>query len=226
MKIVIDTENFINPVKKITQSIKETSTQVWQRADAGHVALFGVSLVLCGYIGSIKLDKYLSKGTVDVTLEKPDTSYKTNAKPPKTKYSQLYNTGDRISLSNKEFNCLAKNIYFEAKFEPYIGKIAIGQVTYNRVLSGKWGNTFCSVVNAKNQFSWMLFKKMREENPKGKHWESAKHAATMFARGVRVTNLDSSDHYYAQYIKAPKWSKSMTKQAHIGQHIFFAQNGE
>lgn len=221
MKIKIDIDTDV-----IKSSIKEVSKNLWERADAGHIALLGISAILSSYVISDKLDTMFrsNKGTVDVTLEKPDTVYKQNIKVPKTKYSQLYNTGVRLNLSNQEFDCLSKNIYFEAKFEPYIGKIAIGQVTYNRVLSGKWGDTFCSVVNAKNQFSWRLFKRMREEVPKGRHWEAAKYSALMFTKGVRVTNLTSSDHYYARYIKAPKWSKSMTHLGDIGLHKFYASN--
>jgi|694.fasta_scaffold71388_5 spore germination cell wall hydrolase CwlJ-like protein len=232
MKIVIDTENFTTPFKKLNNSMKETSKLVWKNSDAGHVALFGVSLVLCGYIISCEIDNYLNRnsnrGTVDVTLEKPDTEeYKLNVKQPKTKYSQLYNTGKKISLSNKEFDCLAKNIYWETSFEPLLGQMAVANVTYNRVLSGKWGDTFCDVVYAPKQFSWTNHKKLRNANPKNKaQWERAKHSANLFTKGVRVTTLDKSQFYFAQYIKAPKWSKSMSKQAHIGQHIFFAQNGD
>lgn len=231
MKITIDTEIITNPTKKLKNLIKEMLKRVWKNSDSGHVMLFCICLILCGYIISIKLDQYTSynKGSVDVFLEKSDTDYtKTDVKPPKTKhFSQLYNTGKRISLSNKEFYCLAKNIYWETLREPLIGQIAVANVTYNRVLSGKWGNTFCEVVYYPKQFSWTNDKKIKNAKPKNEgQWERAKHSATLFTKGVRVTNLDKSQFYFAQYIKAPKWSKYMTKQAQIGQHIFFAKNGD
>lgn len=226
MKIVIDTENLVSPFNSAMNSIKEKSKYAWDKADAGHIALFGVSMILCGYIGSIKLDDYLHKGgSVDAYLEKPDISYKTEKKSPKTKVAQLYNTKEELILSNKEFDCLSRNIYWESMHEPLLGQMSVANVTYNRVLSGKWGNTFCDVVFAPKQFSWTIFKKIRNAQPKNKRqWERAKHSATLFTRGVRVTNLDTSQFYYAEYIKKPSWAKRMTKQAHIGQHIFFAQN--
>jgi spore germination cell wall hydrolase CwlJ-like protein len=196
--------------------------QLWYRADAGHIALISICLVLSGYIIGDKIDAIFKKDhcCVEVFLEK-DTGYN---KPPKTKFAQLFNTNHKIILSDKEFDCLAKNIYFEAKFEPYIGKIAVAQITYNRVKSGKWGNNFCDVVNAKKQFSWRLFKRMREEVPKGRHWIAATHAATMFTKGVRIEKLKDSDHYFASYIKPPKWSKSMKHITDIGLHKFYASN--
>nr|QMP83554.1 MAG: hypothetical protein [Caudoviricetes sp.] len=167
-----------------------------------------------------------SKGEIEVIIEKDSTTNKieSNGMLPRTEFPQLYNTNKRIKLTNKEFNCLAKNIYFEAKFEPYIGKIAVANVTYNRLMQRKWGDDVCSVVHAKNQFSWRLFKKMREEVPSGPKWVASKHAAEMFTRGVRITNLSTSDHYFASYIKKPIWVKSMTHVGDIGLHKFYASN--
>jgi spore germination cell wall hydrolase CwlJ-like protein len=211
----------------IKASVKEKATQVWERSDAGHVFLGCVSAFLLVYIAFDKIPNLFKKDSccVDVTLESPDRKYpNSNDVPPKTKHAQLFNTGVRINLSSKEFDCLARNVYFEAKFEPYIGKIAVAQITYNRVKSGRWGNNFCDVVNAKKQFSWRLFKRMREEVPKGMHWIAATHAATMFTKGVRIEKLKDSDHYFASYIKPPKWSKSMKHITDIGLHKFYASN--
>lgn len=222
MKINIDIDTDV-----IKNSIRENSKKLWDRADAGHIALLGVSAVLSAYVVSSKLDHMYrdSKGTVDVTLEKPDTVYRQSTKPPRTKVSQLYNTGVRLNLSNQEFQCLSKNIYWETMREPLVGQLAVANITYNRVLSGRWGDTFCDVVYSPKQFSWTIFKKIRNAKPKNeKQWERAKHSATLFSRGVRVTNLDKSQFYYADYIKAPKWSKTMKREAKLGRHIFFAEN--
>lgn len=47
---------------------------------------------------------------------------------------------------HKEVQCLAENIYFEARAESFSGKAAVGNVTRNRVLDSRWPNTYCSVV--------------------------------------------------------------------------------
>jgi len=38
-----------------------------------------------------------------------------------------------VKATNAELLCLAKNIYYEARGEPMHGKIAVAQVTLNRV---------------------------------------------------------------------------------------------
>lgn len=137
--------------------------------------------------------------------------------------SMLVNTHKRVHLTSKEFICLSRNIYHEAKFEGYIGKIAVANVTYNRLQQHHWGNTFCKVVYKKNQFSWTKYRRMRYEIPHGQSWVQAKDAAAAFARGVRVTTLSKADHYHGDYIKPPSWSKEMFVRAHIGNHIFYSQ---
>jgi len=73
-------------------------------------------------------------------------------------------TQKQVSLDyNKQVDCLAKNIYHEAASESYEGKLAVAQVTMNRVNSGKFPSDICSVVYQKTtdqnlktvcQFSW------------------------------------------------------------------------
>ena len=46
----------------------------------------------------------------------------------------------------KEIYCLAANSYFEARGEPFDGKIAVAQVVINRVKSNKYPNTVCKVI--------------------------------------------------------------------------------
>ena len=60
-----------------------------------------------------------------------------------------------------ELRCLAENIYFEARAESMKGKIAVGNVTRNRLESKKFPNTYCGVIKQgyrpgkRNcQFSW------------------------------------------------------------------------
>ena len=46
----------------------------------------------------------------------------------------------------EELYCLATNIYFESRNQPQVGRVAVGQVTMNRVNSPKFPNTVCEVV--------------------------------------------------------------------------------
>ena len=62
----------------------------------------------------------------------------------------------------RQLECLAINIYREAGYEPFEGKVAVAQVTMNRVLHEEFPSDVCQVVYQKNifyqrlvcQFSW------------------------------------------------------------------------
>ena len=56
-----------------------------------------------------------------------------------------------------EVNCLALNIYHEARNQPFMGKLAVGYVTLNRVNSDEFPNTICGVVKQGLKSKW--FKK-------------------------------------------------------------------
>ena len=49
----------------------------------------------------------------------------------------------------KQLDCLTRNIYWEAASEPFEGKVAVAQVTLNRVESGRFAPTVCGVVYQK-----------------------------------------------------------------------------
>ena len=51
-----------------------------------------------------------------------------------------------LLVDEKELLCMAKNIFFEAAIESTAGKLAVAQVTLNRVNSKYYPNTVCGVV--------------------------------------------------------------------------------
>lgn len=124
-------------------------------------------------------------------------------------------------FSKEERHCLAKNIYHEAGVEDAFGKIAVGQVTINRMKDGRWGKTVCDVVYAKAQFSWTLSKKKVKEQPKGKLWEESVQVANDIMNGTSHVALVDSLFYHTDYIKTPRWVDKNAKIAQIGQHIFY-----
>ena len=134
----------------------------------------------------------------------------------------LYRTVDRIVLDKKNLECLAKNIYHEAGIESLEGKLAVAQVTFNRLERGRWGNTICQVVYARSQFSWTLDKRLVKEQPRGKLWDASVDAANKYLAGYRVNNLLSSTHYHAVWIDTPHWARSRTPVQKIGSHLFYA----
>ena len=129
-------------------------------------------------------------------------------------------TNEQISYTVKDEKCLAKNIYYEAGIESDKGKYAVAQVTINRLKSGKWGDSVCSVVHAKSQFSWTLKKKL--ETPSGNAWADSQWIAHRVLHGDRVAQLDKAMFYHADYVK-PKWRDPVAKIQQIGQHIFYTK---
>lgn len=134
----------------------------------------------------------------------------------------LYKSKNTVNFTAAEQHCLAKNIFYEAGVEDYAGKIAVAQVTNNRLKSGRWGADICSVVYAKAQFSWTLDKKKKFATPKGKLWIESKKAAADFRRGTRIQGLEKSKFYHTDWIAKPYWADK-NKQVHkVGQHIFYS----
>jgi spore germination cell wall hydrolase CwlJ-like protein len=140
--------------------------------------------------------------------------------PNKASQIELIKTS-AIKLTEKERTCLAKNLYHEAGVEDFHGKIAVAQVTLNRVKHPtRWKSDICSTVYQKAQFSWTLEKKKVKEQPKGKLWNDSLEAVKSFENGVRIKNLNAT-FYHTDYIKTPKWVDHSKKITQIGQHIFY-----
>ena len=126
-----------------------------------------------------------------------------------------------------QLDCLSQNIYFEAGHEPFEGKVAVAQVTMNRVASGKFGNGVCGVVNQKNivyekvlcQFSWVCDTKSHVK-PKNSadYAESEVVAKKVLLESFRLPGMQEAMFYHASYI-SPEWKRKRITQ--IGQHIFY-----
>ena len=123
--------------------------------------------------------------------------------------------------SEKDEACLARNIYYEAGIENENGKMAVAQVTLNRLRTGRWGNTICGVVYAKSQFSWTLKKKLKK--PTGQAWNDSRWVAhRVLNRGDQVLSLKAAQFYHANYV-SPKWVAKDARIAQVGTHIFYSK---
>lgn len=58
-----------------------------------------------------------------------------------------------VSLSDREIECLARNIFHESASEPLEGKVAVGIVTLNRTADPRFPKDVCGVVKQKTTFS-------------------------------------------------------------------------
>lgn len=151
----------------------------------------------------------------------------------KLKTAQLLSSKDIVSIKQveKELDCLAINIYKEAGYEPFEGKVAVAQVTMNRVANENFPNNVCGVVYQKNkvmekvvcQFSWYCDSKHRTR-PVGKdaYEESYAVAKKVLLENFRLDSLKEALYYHATYVN-PRWGHE--KIGKIGQHIFYKPKG-
>ena len=62
-------------------------------------------------------------------------------------------------VNETEIHCLARNMYFEARSEGTAGAIAVSAVVFNRVLSDKYPNSICGVIEEAKLSQWWLKEK-------------------------------------------------------------------
>jgi spore germination cell wall hydrolase CwlJ-like protein len=127
----------------------------------------------------------------------------------------------------KQLECLTRNIYWEAASEPFEGKVAVAQVTLNRVASGKFGSDICSTVYQKNivyekvicQFSWVCEGNWKIKPIMAKNYaDSEEVAKKVLFENFRLPSLMEAMYFHADYVN-PGWNKKPL--AKIGRHVFY-----
>lgn len=130
-------------------------------------------------------------------------------------------------LRQRQLDCLARNIYHEAGYEPFEGKVAVAQVTLNRVESGLFPSDICKVVYQKNviyekvlcQFSWYCEQASIKKPMNGPvYTESMEVAKKVLLEGFRLPSVKDALYFHGDYIN-PGWKRE--KVAKIGRHIFY-----
>jgi spore germination cell wall hydrolase CwlJ-like protein len=130
-------------------------------------------------------------------------------------------------MRQKQLDCLARNIYYEAGYEPFEGKVAVAQVTINRAESGDFPSDICQVVYQKNivyervlcQFSWYCDHATLKKPMNGATYvESMEVAKKVLLEGFRLPSMKDALYFHGDYIN-PGWKRE--RVAKIGRHIFY-----
>lgn len=128
--------------------------------------------------------------------------------------------------------CLTDNIYYEAATEPFDGKVAVAQVTMNRVADSLGGDTVCQVVYFKKRspetgklqaaFSWTLGWHWRSHHMYRQTYQECERIARMVLAGKLHSDIigPGVEFYHADYIRA-SWASDHQEVAQIGHHIFY-----
>lgn len=124
-------------------------------------------------------------------------------------------------------NCLADAMYYEARGEGRAGQLAIAEVVYNRMRSGYYPNTICSVVfegaglHTGCQFSFTCSGDMaRRKSPVV--WRRTQRLALQIVTGiVQLQNTTGGALSFHAVDVAPGWADTMARTTQIGHHIFY-----
>lgn len=125
--------------------------------------------------------------------------------------------------SDTDVECLALNVYYEARAESFDGKLAVAQVTLNRVNSKKFPNSICSVVHERTrvaarvfcQFSWTCNRPRGQINTR--QYQESLAAAMSVLQGETNGWITKSLFFQEKSRPVPKGRKLLGV---IGNHAF------
>ena len=149
-------------------------------------------------------------------------------------------------ITEESVNCLALNMYHEARNQGTAGQLAVTAVVYNRVQDERFPNTICGVIKQgptreswktkltadpndavyypiKNrcQFSWYCDGKNDIPRNKKKYEDILKLIYLILDDKILFIDItDGALFYHADYI-TPSWAKTKTKTIEIQDHIFY-----
>ena len=123
--------------------------------------------------------------------------------------------------TDREQECLANAVYFEARSEPIEGQLAVAEVVMNRAASGRYPADLCAVITQKAQFSFIRHGQFPHADRNSEAWKKAVAIASI-ARQKLAGSLPAGVLWYHATYVSPSWGKRLTRQTQIGLHIFYS----
>ena len=133
----------------------------------------------------------------------------------------------------EQVQCLAVNIYHEARSDSRLGQEAVGLVTMNRVSDSRYPDTVCDVVyqahvdrngnpiQNKCQFSWYCDGKKDDYSDTKTFNEIYALSEQLYKSYDEARDFtDGAVMYHASYVR-PYWAKEYDKTSRIESHIFY-----
>jgi Cell Wall Hydrolase len=125
------------------------------------------------------------------------------------------------STEDREQDCLANAVYFEARGEPIEGQLAVAEVVLNRTRSGRYPVTICDVVTQPWQFSFVRNGVIPAADRGSESWRKAVAIARIAETGARRLLPQDVLWYHADYV-SPSWGRRLARNTKIGLHIFYS----
>lgn len=151
---------------------------------------------------------------------------------------EVIDTVEITEFQQQQIKCLADNIYFEARGEPYLGKVAVARVVMNRVEHQDFHDTPCDVIYQHDfvkrtidgetkrvkvcQFSWVCSPKRKINQNDAQY-----NAATQIAQKVLLSDkyndiIPSTILFFHNTTVKPNWGYRQALK--IGNHIFYSRH--
>jgi len=126
----------------------------------------------------------------------------------------------------QSLECMALNIYWEARSESRNDQRAVGHVTLNRMMSPEFPNTICDVVHQGGedvrygcQFHWWCDGKPDEpQNPIA--WQEAIEIARRVLTGTDPDPTEGALFFHNDGV-SPEWASARVRTVQIGTHIYY-----
>lgn len=161
----------------------------------------------------------LSPGRIEELLSSPAPRHKG------VDFSRTWLDKQPKAAGGQEWRCLSEALYFEARGETVKGQFAVAEVILNRVKSATFPDSVCGVIQQgtgkRYQCQFTYTCDGREEviaEPRA-YTQVAKVArAILDGKVPEIT--DGATHYHTTAVQ-PRWSRSYTRTAKIGVHVFY-----
>jgi hypothetical protein len=126
---------------------------------------------------------------------------------------------------NRDWQCLAEALYFEARGEPLKGQVAVAEVILNRVDAPGYPKSVCGVVNqgggGQCQFSYTCDGRSDAIRERAAFVKAGKVARLMLD-GAPRTLTGGATHFHTRAVR-PGWARRLPQTAAIGRHLFYRE---
>ena len=124
-------------------------------------------------------------------------------------------------ISQRDLQCLAEALYFEARGEGAQGQRAVAEVILNRVDHPRFPKTVCGVVNQRGQFTYNKNARIREKGS----FARVQQVALAALSGAPRTLTDGATYFHTGRV-SPSWTRRFERTTRIGSHVFYRSGGQ